>query len=174
MLYFPPRACYNVAMETKAHVRATALAVLAVVLLAAWVSAFHVQLLLIHGDSMAPAYRSGSLVLLEKRVDEPSRGDVLLVRAEGLGRSIVKRAAAVGGDTLTVEDGVLFVNGVRAAELPPEPERAAFLSETPFVLPEGSLFLLGDNHDASVDSRDARVGLVPVGAVRGRVLFPRR
>ena len=91
-------------METKAHVRATALAVLAVVLLAAWISAFHVQLLLIHGDSMAPAYRSGSLVLLEKRVDEPEKGDVLLVRAEGLGRNLVKRVAAVGGDTLTIEE----------------------------------------------------------------------
>ena len=161
-------------METKAHVRATALAVLAVVLLTAWISAFHVQLLLIHGDSMAPAYRSGSLVLLEKRVDEPEKGDVLLVRAEGLGRDLVKRVAAVGGDTLTIEDGALCVNGVRAAELPPEEERAAFLAGTPFVVPEGSLFLLGDNHGASVDSRDARVGLVGLDAVRGRVCFPRR
>ena len=147
---------------------------LAVVFLAAWLSAFHIQLLLIHGDSMAPAYRSGALVLLEKRPESIGRGDVLLVRSEAMGRSLVKRVAAVEGDTLTVEGDRLFVNGADTAALPPGEERAAFLSETPFVVPEGSLFLLGDNGEASVDSRDARVGLVPVQDVRGRVCFPRR
>lgn len=161
-------------METKAQKWFTLLAVLAVVLLAAWLSAFHVQLLLIHGDSMAPAYRSGALVLLEKRPAEIGRGDVLLVRSEGLGRSLVKRVAAVPGDVVTAEDGGLSVNGEYAAPLPPEEDRAAFLSGTPYTLPEGSLLLLGDNREESIDSRDARVGLVSVADVRGRVLFPKR
>ena len=160
-------------METKALLRTGGL-LLAVVALAAWLSALHIQLLLIHGDSMAPAYRSGALVLLEKRPEALERGDVLLVRSEAMGRSLVKRIAAAAGDTLTVEGERILVNGVDTAPLPPEGERAAFLDETPFVLPEGSLFLLGDNRDASVDSRDARVGLVSVADVRGRVCFPRR
>ena len=160
-------------METKAHVRATALAVLAVVLLAAWISAFHVQLLLIHGDSMAPAYRSGSLVLLEKRgaaLDHLSENGFV-----GVMLPYTPLHYLVFGDDI---DMLVMTSAnlsdTRAAELPPEEERAAFLAEAPFVVPEGSLFLLGDNHGASVDSRDARVGLVGLDAVRGRVCFPRR
>ena len=160
-------------METKAFLRTGGL-LLAVVFLAAWLSALHIQLLLIHGDSMAPAYRSGALVLLEKRPEALARGDVLLVRSEAMDRSLVKRVAAVEGDTLTVEGDRLLINGEDAAPLPPAEDRAAFLTETPFVLPAGSLFLLGDKREASVDSRDARVGLLSVEDVRGRVCFPRR
>ena len=160
-------------METKALLRTGGL-LLAVVVLAAWLSALHIQLLLIHGDSMAPAYRSGALVLLEKRPETLARGDVLLVRSEAMGRSLVKRIAAMEGDALTVRGDRLFVNGEDVAPLPPAEDRPAFLSETPFVLPEGSLFLLGDRLEASVDSRDARVGLLSVADVRGRVCFPRR
>ena len=63
----------------------------AVVLLAMLVSIFKWQLLLIHGDSMAPTYRSFSLVLLDKQPGAYSRGDVVLYRCESLGRGIVHR-----------------------------------------------------------------------------------
>ena len=82
----------------------------AVVLLAMLVSMFKWQFLLIHGDSMAPTYRSFSLVLLDKQPGGYSRGDVVLYRSESLDRSIVKRIAAVPGDRLRAEDGILFIN----------------------------------------------------------------
>ena len=82
----------------------------AVVLLAMLVSIFKWQLLLIHGDSMAPTYRSFSLVLLDKQPGAYSRGDVVLYRCESLGRGIVKRIAAVPGDRLRAEDGTLLIN----------------------------------------------------------------
>ena len=86
-------------------------AALAVVLAAALCSAFFVQLLLIHGDSMAPAYRSGSLVLLDKHPAAYESGDVVLCRSAALGRSVVKRIAAAEGDALNVEGGALYING---------------------------------------------------------------
>ena len=156
-------------METNIRFRATALAVLAVVLLAAWISAFHVQLLLIHGDSMTPTYRSGTLVLLEKQVSSWERGDVVLFRCEGLDRSLVKRIAAMPGDELLLEADGIYVNGLRAAPAPAEENRADFLNATPYRVPPGFYFLLGDNPAGSVDSRDARVGLVPETALLGRV-----
>ena len=92
----------------------------AVVLLAMLVSIFKWQLLLIHGDSMAPTYRSFSLVLLDKQPGAYSRGDVVLYRCESLGRGIVKRIAAVPGDRLRAEDGTLLINDESAAPLPEE------------------------------------------------------
>ena len=139
-----------------------------VVLAAALCSAFFVQLLLIHGDSMSPAYRSGSLVLLQKRPASYERGDVVLCRSEVLGRSIVKRIAAGEGDALAIEDGGLYINGVYAG---PMPEDAAAL---PTAVPPGKLLLLGDNRAASVDSRSAALGLADEGQLRGKVIFPKR
>ena len=143
-------------------------AALAVVLAAAVCSAFFVQLLLIHGDSMAPAYRSGSLVLLEKRPAAYERGDAVLCRSAALGRSVVKRIAAAEGDALKVEGGALYINGEYAGAMPEDP---ATLPET---VPAGCFLLLGDNRAGSVDSRDARVGLVSKEQLRGRIFFPAR
>ena len=145
-------------------------ALLLTVLLAGLLSARSRQLLLIHGDSMSPSYRSGSLVWLDKRAAEWARGDVVLFRCEGLGRSLVKRIAAQPGDELCLEEDGLYINGERAAPAPPEQGRAACLGTEPTRVPAGYYFLLGDNLEESVDSRDARVGLVPEAALLGRVM----
>ena len=139
------------------------------VLLAALLSMRSRQLLLIHGDSMTPAFRSESLVLLEKRVSDWERGDVALFRCEGLSRNLVKRIAGMPGDELRLEEDGVYINGRRAAPAPPEENRAAFLDSGRYLIPSGYYFLLGDNPDGSVDSRDARVGLVPESALIGRV-----
>ena len=145
-------------------------AALAVVLAAALCSAFLFQLLLIHGDSMAPTYRSGSLALLEKRPAAYMRGDVVLCRSPALGRNVVKRIAAAEGDLLSVEGDALYINGEYAGLLPEEELRAAL----PARVPAGCFLLLGDNRDRSVDSRDAALGLVTADLFRGRVFFPVR
>ena len=143
-------------------------AALAVVLAAAVCSAFFVQLLLIHGDSMAPAYRSGSLVLLEKRPAAYERGDAVLCRSAALGRSVVKRIAALPGDALKIEGGALYINGEYAGAMPEDP------AALPEVVPAGCFLLLGDNRGRSVDSRSAALGLVSEEQLRGRILFPVR
>ena len=151
-------------MKKRRFLAAAALVVLA----AALSSAFFVQLLLIHGDSMSPAYRSGSLVLLQKRPGAYGRGDVVLCRSEALGRSVVKRIAAMEGDALAMAGDGLYINGAWAG---PMPEDAADL---PAVIPPGKLLLLGDNRAASVDSRSAALGLVDETRLRGKVIFPKR
>ena len=142
----------------------------AVVLLAMLVSIFKGQLLLIHGDSMAPTYRSFSLVLLDKQPSAYSRGDVVLYRCESLGRGIVKRIAAVPGDRLRAEDGTLLINDEPAAPLPEEGVRPEYLTGGEFTVPEGSFFLLGDNLEHSIDSRYAEIGLAEERGMVGKVL----
>ena len=143
---------------------------LAVVLLALYVSVFRLQLLLIHGQSMEPTYKSGSIVLLEKQPDEYRRGNVVLCRCDSVGRSLVKRIAAVPGDELYAVGDTLYINGAEAAPLPEKAQRADCIGEAPFVLPEGEYFLLGDNLEHSIDSRYAGIGLVAGENFRGRII----
>lgn len=140
------------------------------VLLALYVSVFHFQLLLIHGDSMAPTYASGRIVLLEKDPGEYRRGDVVLCRCDSVGRSLVKRIAAVPGDRLQAVGNALTVNGAEVAPLPELTLRTDCISEIPFLLPEGKYFLLGDNLEYSIDSRYAEIGLADGSDFRGRLL----
>lgn len=142
----------------------------AVVLLAMLVSIFKWQLLLIHGDSMAPTYRSFSLVLLDKQPGAYSRGDVILYRCESLGRGIVKRIAAVPGDRLRAENGTLLINDEPTAPLPAESVRPEYLTAGEFTVPEGCFFLLGDNLEHSIDSRYAPIGLAEERGMVGKVL----
>ena len=144
---------------------------LAVVIAAAWYCSTHVvQLMLIHGESMAPSYRSGNIVLLRRQPEAYERGDVVLCRSETLERSLVKRIAAVPGDRLETEADDLYINGVYTAPMPGEAERTVL----PDTVPPGFYLLLGDNRAESVDSRFAAVGLIPASSLRGVVILPRR
>jgi len=111
------------------------------------------------------AYRFGS---------EPERGDVVVFDGSGYfgDADYIKRVVGVGGDRVVCERGRIKVNG--------EPVDEPFLypgdapSQVPFdvVVPEGSLFLLGDHRSDSSDSRDhlgqPGGGMVPVSEVIGR------
>lgn len=150
--------------------------VLAAVVFAAWyVSRSCFQLLLIHGESMSPTYRSGALVVLEKHPEEYRRGDVVLYHCDSLGQDIVKRIAAVPGDTLQISGDIIRVNSVVCAPLPKDnAELSDCLKGTDYIIPDGEYFLLGDNFSESIDSRDARVGLADESGFKGRVLRPRQ
>lgn len=142
---------------------------LATVLLALYVSVFHFQLLMIHGKSMEPTYKSGSIVLLEKRPAAYRRGDIVLCRCDSVGRSLVKRIAAGPGDELYAVGDMLYINGAEAAPLPEKAQRSDCIGEAVFVVPEGKFFLLGDNVEHSIDSRYAGIGLVTGNDLHGRI-----
>ncbi|MCF6523276.1 signal peptidase I [Streptomyces sp. JJ36] len=127
-------------------------------------------------DSMSPAVRSGDRVLGERiSGDEVRRGDVVVFRDTVWGDvPMIKRVVGVGGDEVSCCDpqGRLSVNGAPVAE----PYRAgggpASLTEFRETVPEGKLFLLGDNRQTSQDSRVHLQGdhwAVPRSAVDARV-----
>ncbi|RII09578.1 Signal peptidase I [Streptomyces sp. YIM 130001] len=144
------------------------------------VSTFVMQPFLIPSGSMEPSLRSGDRVLVNKlayRFDsEPQRGDVVVFDGSGYfgDDDYIKRVAGVGGDRVVCcgEQGRLEVNGEAVDERYLFPGDAP--SSVPFdiVVPEGSLFVLGDHRSASSDSRDhlgsPGGGMVPVESVIGR------
>ncbi|MFD3530871.1 signal peptidase I [Streptomyces sp. NPDC058664] len=132
-------------------------------------------------DSMTPTLAVGSKILAQ-RVDgaEVRRGDVVVFTDPLWGDSpMVKRVAAVGGDTVVCCDreGRLTVDGTPVEEpyLRPGPDGRILASGREFsvTVPEGNLFLLGDDRHTSLDSRthieEAGQGSVPRSSVIARV-----
>ncbi len=84
----------------------------------------------------------------------------------------LKRVAAVGGDRVAIRDGVLYINSRPVVEpyaVHQGPAHAFYEQMAPLVVPQDSLFVLGDNRDNSSDSREW--GYVPVKNVIGEPLF---
>jgi signal peptidase I len=127
--------------------------------------------------SMAPTIGAGDRVLAQ-RIDsgDVRRGDVVVFQDTNWADvPVLKRVVAVGGDTVSCcEDGRLKVNGTKIDEpYLSEDEVAGFSGFPEVTVPEGRLFLLGDERAGSVDSTsrltDAAHGTVSRGAVQARV-----
>ena len=140
---------------------------------------FFVRLIGVDGMSMYPTLEDHSIMLVSNLNYTPERGDVVVLRKEGFygDQPIVKRIIATGGDTVDIDPvtGDVSVNG----EVLDEP----YINETidvlehmgdltyPQTVPEGCVFVMGDNRNASTDSRDARLGCVDTRYIMGRVYF---
>ncbi len=102
----------------------------------------------------------------------PRRGDVVVFLLPGQTTFSVKRIAALEGDRIAIVDGRAVVNGDAADEPYANAgnPRAFFNTMTEMVVPPGTVFVLGDNRPASIDSRsENRHGPVAVGDLKGRV-----
>ena len=138
-------------------------------------SHYVVQLYFISGSSMEPSYASGQPVLLRKfgLPEDLDYGDVVVIRREDLGRDIIKRIAALPGDTVQITDGLLYVNGEEhstPANLSPMED--AGNASSPITLQPGEYFVLGDNRNHSIDSRFDEVGIILAPTIAGKVIFP--
>lgn len=125
------------------------------------------QVMRIGSGSMAPAVESGDLVVVVPPGGPVHRRDVVAAPHPDTGVLLVKRVVAVGGDRVALEDGVLVVDGVAVCEPSIDPARLDGVWFGPVVVPEGGLFLLGDDRGGSIDSRD--FGPVPAADVTGLV-----
>lgn len=145
---------------------------LAAVGVVAWfISTFWLQLALIQGDSMEPAFHSGQLVLLRKNVNDFYVGDVVAFRSEPLKGILIKRIAAGPGDTIQIIDGTLYLNGAPETEAieGKSIEFAGSVAE-PVTLQDEEYFVLGDNVARSKDSRYHEIGCVRQMDIIGKVV----
>jgi signal peptidase I len=109
----------------------------------------------VSGDCMEPHLRTGERILVNKlayTVHGPHRGDIVVFSYPHDPRqTFVKRIIGLPGDTISIQDGQVSVNGC----ILPEPYRiyAAHGDMPPQFVPHGNYFVMGDNRDFSDDSR---------------------
>jgi signal peptidase I len=137
---------------------------------------FVVQVTEVRQSSMETTLEQNDRVLVSKldfHFAPPRPGDIVVFDPPIPGATIpfVKRVIAVGGDTIDLRDGDVFVNGrvveilqARGRTLP----QAAKVTY-PFTVPDGQVFVMGDNRTFSSDSRT--FGPVPVGNIIGKVII---
>ncbi len=154
-------------------VQALVCSVLAVVLLFTFV----IRLIGVDGHSMVPTLQDGDrlLVLSSLLYDDYAYGDIVVLRkSEFLEEPIVKRVIATEGQTVDIdfESGSVYVDGTLLDE--PYVNELTFLqegTEFPLTVPDGCIFVMGDNRNHSSDSRDARLGTVDTRYVIGKAVF---
>jgi signal peptidase I len=124
--------------------------------------------------SMEPRFQDGDLVLFYRVGKRYEARDVVVFERDGLMTS--GRVVAQGGDKVNIDSQGLLVNGAYQQEqgITDETTQVADGVTFPLTVPEGAVFVLGDNRDEAVDSRI--VGCVPVDQTLGKVigLFRRR
>ena len=137
-----------------------------------WVSSFFVTYRRVVGDSMEPAFSTGTILVCTKSAD-PGRlryGDCVVARITYCGEdlTVIKRIVGLSGDRIQIRNGILYRNGEAVPDGLPLMEDAG-IAENPVLLVPGHYFLLGDNRNHSRDSR--MFGPVPASSITNRILF---
>lgn len=137
---------------------------------------------LVKGYSMYPTIEPYNYLIVNRIpyiTGKPSHGDIIVFKAHvysdtGEEKDLIKRIIGMEGDVIEIKDGVVYRNGEALEEdyiyggITPG-------DMAPFTVDEGYVFVMGDNRQNSLDSRDPSVGEVAVSDVLGRVdlrLFP--
>ena len=154
-------------------VQALVCSVLAVVLLFTFV----VRLIGVDGHSMVPTLQDGDRLLVLNSLwdDGYQYGDIVVLRKDTfMEEPIVKRVIATEGQTVDIDfaAGDVYVDGELLEEdYINEPTYVEEGTEFPLTVPEGSIFVMGDNRNHSSDSRSSDLGTVDTRYVIGRAVF---
>lgn len=102
----------------------------------------------------------------------PQRGEIVTFWSDEMGKLLVKRVIGLPGDTVTFQDGNVYINGERLAEdYLAQSGITASGSREEYRVPEGCLFFLGDNRTGSYDARSWAEPFIPVENVRSHVML---
>lgn len=138
----------------------------------------------VKGSSMEPNFNHGDLLFINKlstSIGSPDYGDIVICEMEDdfAYENIIKRVIGLPGDEIEIVENEddediydLYVNGELVEEpFLGEPMMTAGNIDYPFEVPENSYFVMGDNRNASTDSRKESVGAIPKENLMGKVVF---
>ena len=155
------------------EVRSWIFALTSAVLVALLIRWFIVELYVVDGPSMQPTLQDGERLVVNKFIyhwRNPMRGEIVIFRyPRDHTRDFIKRVIAVGGDTIEIKDGHVFVNdAIINEDYIAEKTRTEYPKQT---VPEGTIFVCGDNRRNSLDSRFPDVGFVSLDLVKGKAML---
>ena len=152
------------------------------VIIAAIILTF-IKPIVVRQSSMEPTFYSGDYIFISKQAyrlfGEPERGDVIVFRTDmkdenNKDKNLIKRIIGLPGDTVEIIGGYVYLNGKLIDE--PYLNAQGISGEMDEVIvPDGKLFVMGDNRGVSQDSRDVLVGCVDEQNILGKVfvrLYP--
>lgn len=134
------------------------------------------------GTAMLPTIAEGDMMICQK-AKTPQPGDIVVFQVPSyMAETMAKRVIATEGQHIVIdyENNCVLVDGVPLDEPyvlePMEHPQNPRLTVTDTTVPPGCVFVLGDNRNHSVDSRDEQLGCISVSDIKGRVLWilPRR
>ncbi|MFD0711360.1 signal peptidase I [Paenibacillus sp. GCM10027626] len=126
----------------------------------------------VHNVSMQSTLFEGNRLIEDKlsyRFGAPSRGDIVIINGPESELRLIKRIIGVAGDEIDMADGRVKVNGQFIDEPYAKGQTFPRGLELPYTVPEGTVFVMGDNRENSQDSRD--LGPIALSSVEGRAIF---
>ena len=131
------------------------------------------------GDSMLPTLHGGESLFVVSVGYEPEKGDIVVVQDDrsAINYPIVKRIIGTENDTIEFdfENWLVYVNGELLEEDYINKQdfvnMKSYGCEERITVPSGYVFVMGDNRNASTDSRDTRLGYISEDDVIGKVVF---
>ena len=127
------------------------------------------------GVSMEDTFYTGHKVIVTRLAGDYEQGDVVVLQKASYGdKPLIKRVIATAGQTVSINfaTGIVYVDGVPLDE--PYTKEPTYTQEDfyqPVYVPEGCIFVMGDNRNDSSDSRRAGIGMVDTRMVIGKVYF---
>jgi signal peptidase I len=132
------------------------------------VNVFVAEARIVEGPSMEPNLHRDQRLIIDKlsyHYREIERGDIVIIDLpERSGPPLIKRAVGLPGETIEIHDGQVFIDGVLLSE--PYLTQLTYSGREVVVVPQDSLFVMGDNRAYSSDSR--AFGVVGLEHVMGR------
>jgi len=130
----------------------------------------------VDGPSMQITLLQSDRVVISNLFYTPSGGDIIVFKApaDQFEHPLVKRVIATAGQTIDIdsENGNVFIDGVLLSEPYIRSMKTSSRGfQGPLLIPEGYVFVMGDNRDRSTDSREDVIGLVDTRYILGKVIF---
>ena len=142
--------------------------------------AFFIRLIDVRGTSMNPTLNNNDKMLVSGLFYEPKAGDVVVFKKDEYDpeRALVKRVIATEGQVINMDfdHGIVYVDGVPLEEdyiMELTTNKIDFIG--PQTVPDGCVFVMGDNRNASTDSRKKEIGMVDTRLILGKayaVVYP--
>lgn len=138
------------------------------------ISTFFVQHTKVHGISMQYTLRDGDIVLVNKFTyffNDPQRFDIILFKSDS-GEYCIKRIIGMPGEKVQIKDGVVYIDGKHQDDnYYYEMMNDAGIAKDEITLDYGEYFVLGDNRNESIDSRDNTIGIVDSKNIIGKIYY---